>query len=100
MKSTIIEKANQTHGEDEVWKIIDEQERRQVTVIFSKKLENDFHRRNHSFERLQSEQLNAVLRVMNQLEGQEYVLEINKDSIGNSIIPLTQEKLLQFIKLI
>ena len=34
MKSTIIEKANQTHGEDEVWKIIDEQERRQVTVIF------------------------------------------------------------------
>ena len=38
MKSTIIEKANQTHGEDEVWKIIDEQERRQVTVIFTKSL--------------------------------------------------------------
>ena len=37
---------------------------------------------------------------MNQLEGQQYVLEINKESIGNSIIPLTQEKLLQSIKLI
>lgn len=100
MKRTIIEKENQFHGEDEIWKIIDEQGKRQVTVIFSKGLEDDLHWRNHSFERLQSEQLNAILNVMNQLEGQQYVLEINKESIGNSIIPLTQEKLLQSIKLI
>lgn len=99
MKSTLIKKIDNV-GEDKAWSLIDEKSGHQVTVIFSKTLERDLHRRNHSFDRLQSEQLNAVLNVMSQLGDHNYILEVNQENIGNSIIPLTQEKLLQSFKLV
>lgn len=98
MNNAIIEKVRNIHGKDEIWQLINKEQGKQVKVIFSKELENDFHRRNHSFDHLQSEQLNVILQIMNQLDGHNYVLEINKDNIGTSIIPLTQEKILKLIK--
>lgn len=99
MKSTLIKKIDNV-GEDKAWSLIDEKSGHQVTVIFSKNLEKDLHRRNHSFDRLQSEQLNAVLNVMSQLDDHNYILEVNQENIGNSIIPLTQERLLRSFKLV
>lgn len=100
MSNAIIEKVYDIQGKDEIWQLIDKEHGRQVTVIFSKELEDDLHRRNHSFDRLQSEQLNAVLKAMNQLDKCNYVLEINEESIGTSITPLPQEKILDLIKLV
>ena len=92
MNQTIIKKTEARKDKSKKWQLLNESNGHYITIIFSKELEDEFNKNNHSFRQLQSEQINAVLKLMENID-RNYVLEVNSANVGESCMPLTDKKL-------
>ncbi|KRN88412.1 hypothetical protein [Ligilactobacillus ceti] len=100
MDDTIIEKIESRSEQDKEWRLSSRTTGNYVNVIFSKDLEENMKKkRNFSFNRFESEQINQLMSLVAELPG-NYSLLINQDVIGLDYLPIdkaTAQPLLQKI---
>ncbi|MCQ2557088.1 hypothetical protein [Ligilactobacillus equi] len=91
MDNTVISKIESRLEHSKVWKISN-QAGHYLEVVFKYDLENEIRNiRNFSFNRFESEQLNALLSTVDSLE-QNYRLELSQENIGSGYLPLSADK--------
>ncbi|MCP0886534.1 hypothetical protein LB941_04180 [Ligilactobacillus sp. WILCCON 0076] len=88
MNETIIKKLESRMEKNKAWRLESTQTGHFLDVVFSTNLEDTIrNKRNFSFNRFESEQLNELSRLMPQLEN-DYRLELTSSNIGLGYLPL------------
>ena len=88
MDNTIIEKIDAREGKDKYWRISDSQSGHYLNVVFSKNLEDGMkEKRNFSFNRFESEQLNELSKLIPNLKS-NYKLSIDSKAVGINFMPI------------
>lgn len=99
MSNESIERTENRQQMGKTWKIMDKDNGHYINVVFSKELEDNMKKHSQSFERFQSEQINAILKWVNNLD-HDYILNVTEENVGKANMPLSAEKLAEAIELI
>nr|WP_321316155.1 hypothetical protein [uncultured Ligilactobacillus sp.] len=99
MSDSSIKKIENREDKEKTWKITNEKNNHYIIIVFSKTLEDDMKKNSRSFERLQIEQINEILKIISDLE-HDYILKINRENIGKANMPLPIEKIKRMIEVI
>ncbi|MDN2453454.1 MULTISPECIES: hypothetical protein [Lactobacillaceae] len=91
MNNTAIEKTEARVEKDTEWRLSNQENGYFLDVVFCKKLENTMkNKRNFSFNRFESEQLNNLHSLITELDG-NFKLILDEKVIGLDYLPLSSD---------
>lgn len=88
MSNTIIEKIDAREDKDKTWRLSDSQSGHYLNVIFDRDLEEGMKvKRNFSFNRFESEQINELTKLVPHLTS-DYSISIDSNAVGLAFMPV------------
>ncbi|MFT8950559.1 MAG: hypothetical protein ABF991_10135 [Liquorilactobacillus hordei] len=91
MNNTAIEKTEARVEKDTVWRVSNQENGHFLDVVFCKELEKTMkNKRNFSFNRFESEQLNNLHSLVSNLD-ENFKLILDENVIGIDYLPLSSE---------
>ncbi len=98
MNNTVIEKTEARVEKDTEWRLSNQKNGHFLDVIFCKELENTMkNKRNFSFNRFESEQLNNLHSLVDKLDG-NFKLVLDENVIGLDYLPLSPDEATDLIE--